>query len=689
MKHILLATLIGLMVLSCDPSGYDLALANVHIFDTKTKSVLRNKTVLINADTIAAIIDVEQTFRASRTIEGNERLLTPSFIDTHVHLIGNYGTSSGTPEDYAADNGLKMLRDMTRYHYLNHGVTTVIEMGQPEEWIDVTLGWQNNPKPDYPNVYICGGSIVSDDDRRQPAHHIEVKNPEDGRQKVRDYAKRGLKYMKFYSKLRKPDYKAMAEEAKLQGIIVNTHVDNNVMTIGEAMDLGVKNFEHIFTLTPSILNYDIHWKQMNADYGIRMSGSIDEFAAQMVFFFGYIKAHPELEAKLMTLFDRMAREGATLSTALNVVAASAGQSDFFSSFEYYPIRTMPMVRYNETQLKIRDEAYNTMMEYLKIAYDKGVKLRIGTDCRNGGRAFLSELQLLVNSGQFSMAEALEIATINGYEAMQLDEDYGTIEVGKKADLLLFDANPFEDASNVLASKTVIKDGVVLDRKKSIAFLLQDIIAEDGMDAGRQFFNAAKTNKTEFKPLDIAGLRHVIKQLARGDKIQEAMEVYQWFKTAFPDKTVDYDSVDLTNMAYGLVRRGDIPLLKGFMNFWNTNYPKEAQYVGLNVFLTMEDQGIMAAELQFKAIKDRDDFILDEGEMNGLGYLYLSSLGEVEKALAIFKMNVEAFPESSNVYDSLGEAYLEAGDKVLAKKNYEKSLELDPDNRNAKGVLENL
>ena len=61
----------------------------------------------------------------------------------------------------------------------------------------------------------------------------------------------------------------------------------------------------------------------------------------------------------------------------------------------------------------------------------------------------------------------------------------------------------------------------------------------------------------------------------------------------------------------------------------------------------------------------------------------------KQAIEIFKLNVEQFPKSSNVYDSLGEGYMKAGDKKNAIKNYEKSLKLNPDNTNAKQMLEQL
>ncbi len=56
--------------------------------------------------------------------------------------------------------------------------------------------------------------------------------------------------------------------------------------------------------------------------------------------------------------------------------------------------------------------------------------------------------------------------------------------------------------------------------------------------------------------------------------------------------------------------------------------------------------------------------------------------EAQDANTVFKRNVQEYPESSNVYDSLGESYMKAGQKELAIANYEKSLQLDPKNQNA-------
>jgi len=78
----------------------------------------------------------------------------------------------------------------------------------------------------------------------------------------------------------------------------------------------------------------------------------------------------------------------------------------------------------------------------------------------------------------------------------------------------------------------------------------------------------------------------------------------------------------------------------------------------------------------------------ENRMNILGYQQLQA-GNTAEAIELFKLNVIAYPESANTYDSLGEAYMVNGDKELAIRNYQKSLELNPDNQNAVEKLKQL
>ena len=80
--------------------------------------------------------------------------------------------------------------------------------------------------------------------------------------------------------------------------------------------------------------------------------------------------------------------------------------------------------------------------------------------------------------------------------------------------------------------------------------------------------------------------------------------------------------------------------------------------------------------------------LDEKQINRVGYMLLE-LGRLDEAIAVFQFNVARFPESFNVYDSLGEAYAAAGDQKNAIVNYRRSLDRNPNNDNAARMLRKL
>jgi CubicO group peptidase (beta-lactamase class C family) len=94
---------------------------------------------------------------------------------------------------------------------------------------------------------------------------------------------------------------------------------------------------------------------------------------------------------------------------------------------------------------------------------------------------------------------------------------------------------------------------------------------------------------------------------------------------------------------------------------------------------------------FKENKDsiKSEYILDESAINLRGYQVLEEEINTDKAIAIFKINIEAFPESFNVYDSMGEAYMKKGDNQKAIEFYNKSLSINPGNSNAIEMLKKL
>lgn len=453
---------ISLVAIGCNVNSYELAIKNVKIFDGRTKNVLKNKTILINSDTIAAIVESGVKYKAFKAIEGNNRLITSGFIDTHIHLTDMYGDYEQAPE-YLEKDSLSSYLDKMAKTYLLYGTTTIADMGQPEKWLPVTTDWQKNTSTHYPNLYNTGSAIISDEERIPYICHVEVTNPEEAKRKIAVYDSLGLSHLKLYWRLRAPEMEAIIEEATKRNISMYGHIDQNIVSIQKAIELGVRNFEHFLTLPASVIDYSVHYDSLLYKYQIEPPKNVDDYLALLVVYFDYINDDIELRNKLYSLLEKMAKSGSSLSTTIHILGALAEKTFFFTSMTANGNDEKSELNYSENQKKQLQKAYTTMMKFLKEAHDMGVKIRIGTDCRNGGKALLSEL-LLLNEAGIPIEDVLQIATLNGSEALKIDNQYGTVEIGKKADLVIFHQNPFDNYRNFLAEKTIIKAGKEVDNK---------------------------------------------------------------------------------------------------------------------------------------------------------------------------------------------------------------------------------
>jgi glyoxylase-like metal-dependent hydrolase (beta-lactamase superfamily II) len=103
-----------------------------------------------------------------------------------------------------------------------------------------------------------------------------------------------------------------------------------------------------------------------------------------------------------------------------------------------------------------------------------------------------------------------------------------------------------------------------------------------------------------------------------------------------------------------------------------------------------ESGIKIALEKYKEIRSKKEqkYYFDEAEFNRLGYMLLMGK-RIPEAIEVFKMNTEMYPDSWNVHDSLGEAYMENGQNDLAIEYYQKSLKLNPQNTNAVNMLERI
>jgi len=164
---------------------------------------------------------------------------------------------------------------------------------------------------------------------------------------------------------------------------------------------------------------------------------------------------------------------------------------------------------------------------------------------------------------------------------------------------------------------------------------------------------------------------------KGASLQEVMDQLTDLDAAFP-------YVNEWPNVMPAVLQSDIRRTIGA--FWKRDHASAADKIADLV----DSAGLKSARNFFDTIKNgthRTYYIL-ESEFNALGYRFLGQKRFLE-AIEVFKMNTVLFPESANVYDSLGEVYMLQGNDKQAIQNYEKSLHLNPENANANEMLKKL
>ena len=158
----------------------------------------------------------------------------------------------------------------------------------------------------------------------------------------------------------------------------------------------------------------------------------------------------------------------------------------------------------------------------------------------------------------------------------------------------------------------------------------------------------------------------------------------------------YTIVLLTNVRGTMSIRGNVNLLPEIERsvtaiLYDKPYDAPIKSIAETLLATFKQKGIEAALRQYRELKTREpnSYYFAESELNYLGYYLMDNLRKTPDAVEVFKLNVEIYPQSANAYDSLGEAYMKIGEKELAIKNYRKSAELNPQNKNALEMLKKL
>ncbi|MBN9292724.1 MAG: amidohydrolase family protein [Flavobacteriia bacterium] len=442
--------LLTLLFLSCQPAKkYDLIIQNANVLDVKSGKILYNKNILITNGKIEKISN-SRNYAAKEIIDAKGKLVTPSFIDPHIHPTDVFGDYEKAPVTLPKDS-LDLLRKRLSDEYLPYGTTTVMTMGQPESWLKELLFWQRHSVYKSVDLIVCGGALISKDNRIPYIAHTEVISSQVARQKLLEYYHLGIRQVKLYHRLKEPEFSTVLKVADSLKIRTYGHIGDfnpEYLTIPQTLEKGLKNYEHIALIPNSVIMSDEDWAKLDQQFQTNF-GELTSESKVIEFFleqFRFIKENREAE---MHLFIKKLKENnATFSTTLHRLYEQI-EPTFFTQKKDLTL--------SEKQLERCRENFTIMMNYVRQMHEAGIEIRLGSDMPNGGKVNLSELIILAKYG-FKTEAIFKIASYNGARAIGIENEVGSIEKGKKANLLIWEKSPFENAQNFIGKKIIIKDG---------------------------------------------------------------------------------------------------------------------------------------------------------------------------------------------------------------------------------------
>jgi len=241
-----------------------------------------------------------------------------------------------------------------------------------------------------------------------------------------------------------------------------------------------------------------------------------------------------------------------------------------------------------------------------------------------------------------------------------------------------------------------------DIRESLAKNLARDISEKGLEAALKAYRKAKAGPPASYYFDLEELMEAGDRLWKVGKKTEAIEAFKigvaespWSSAAHETLADAYFNLGDATQAASMYKKASELNRRSYP--WEigsyddaVRLSKGTRLLAKNLARDVEDKGIEAALKAFDQGKagDPNSYYIDEDKINQLGYQMLNR-GKTADAIEVFKLNVREFPKSSNVYDSLGEAYLKAGNNELAVQNYKRASELDPANRNAIDIVKRL
>jgi imidazolonepropionase-like amidohydrolase len=405
---------------SSSASAQSIALTNVRILDGNGATPVEHGTIVIQGRKIKAVGPTSNVAipPEARTIDEGGRTGLPGLADMHVHLTGGW--------DGISADMLGYQRYMNALLYA--GVTAVLDTGNVESYILQLRAETAAGRLLGPRIY-CVGPLVDGPDPFWPELSRVVVSQDQVPGLVRQLAAEKVDLIKLYAGLSDLDVQAVSTEAKKYKLrtILDAHSRNGSI---ELMREGIAGWAHLPTRKLS-------------------DEAIATASANHVFFISTLSV---FEAFMRRRFQDL-------------------------SFLDHPliIDTTPLFALTELRKLGHEEAAKRPLAALfdaesnvKRLLQAGILIAAGTDAPYPGdfqgEGIHRELELLVESG-LTPLEAITVATKNAAKIMNAETEWGTLEAGKLADILIVDGKPDQNIRDTRNIARVIREGTILDRNK--------------------------------------------------------------------------------------------------------------------------------------------------------------------------------------------------------------------------------
>lgn len=328
--------------------------------------------------------------------------------------------------------------------YLAAGATTVRDCGNEFEFITAVRDAVANGNGLGPRLLLAG---IVDGTGPLALGVARVDTPEQARMWTDKYHNAGFQQMKIYSSVKLEELRAVAEEAHRLGMTVTGHIPQGLDAY-QAIDAGQDQINHIEYVA------DIMVPPLPADAKtldrLKARADIDLHSPEAQKAIAFLVQHGTVVDPTLSIFEFFTANTSKPPISIEPgIAKVAPELAAILSSTSPPSLASPLI----------EKMFQKEVAIVGALHHAGISIVAGTDQNVPGHSLYREIELYVQAG-FTPMEAIQAATIIPARVMGLDQELGTVEAGKRADMIIVDGNPLESIHNIRKVEFVITNGTM-------------------------------------------------------------------------------------------------------------------------------------------------------------------------------------------------------------------------------------